>query len=137
MRLALAGLMLTAAWFLTGCLPVTVRRYPEPDLTTALPSPWTPVMFDSIRLLSRGHPWNKINIDGDTAPEYLIFFTYDSGQVGAAIYDLQIGSNRLAGRTPVPQPNEPPGTTFPTSSNRISCMRGPGGLYCAAGRNGK
>lgn len=106
--LALAGVTLA----LTGCFPIAVPDYPAPDLTSALPSSWTPVMFDARGRLWRGTPWNEIDIDGDAAQEYLLFFTYDNGQVGAAIFDLQIGANRLL-PTPVPQPNEPPGTYRP------------------------
>jgi len=53
--------------------------------------------------------WQQINIDDDLAPEYLLFFTYDNGQVGALIFDQQTGSASVTSPTPVPAPNQPVG----------------------------
>ena len=43
----------------------------------------------SIATRATGRP---INIDDDLTTEYLLYFTYDNGQMGAIIYDQQTGS---------------------------------------------
>lgn len=52
-------------------------------LNNSLPQAWEPL-----------GPVQEINLDGDEAPEYLLFFTYDgpTGPVGAVIYDNRLGS---------------------------------------------
>ena len=37
--------------------------------------------------------WQEVNIDADGSVEYLLFFSFDQGQVGAAIFDTQIASD--------------------------------------------
>ena len=51
--------------------------------------------------------WTQINIDNDLVPEYLLYFTYDNGQVGAIIYDQQTGAAAANSPTPIPAPNQP------------------------------
>ena len=69
--------------------------------------------FSSGGLFRQPNTWQSINIDGDDAPEYLLFFTYDNDQVGAVIYDEQIGSTQTTSPTPVPVPNQPSGLYVP------------------------
>lgn len=51
-------------------------------LDNSLPESWRPI-----------RPVQEINLDGDVAPEYLLFFTYEgaNGPIGAIIYDNRVG----------------------------------------------
>lgn len=84
-----------------------------PQLLSALPQGWVEMSFGRSGLFSRTTTWQEINIDGDPEPEYLLFFTFDNGQVGALIYDLQTGPTTVASPAPVPLPNQPVGTYIP------------------------
>jgi hypothetical protein len=114
-RLILVGL----AVVLTVCLLAAcgsdggANATSVPELIDTLPTNWTPIMFDAGRWFREGNPWLPISIDGDGETEYLLFFTYDSGQAGAVIYDQQIGTVGAAGPTPAPAPNQPAGTYVP------------------------
>ena len=73
----LCGLLAVVTLFLGGC---TIFRSNQPNLTIdvaeQLPNEWAVV--DSLR---------EINIDDDAEMEYLIFFAYDGGAIGVAVYD--------------------------------------------------
>lgn len=84
-----------------------------PQLAGVLPADWIPLTFGREGLLSDASAWQEINIDDDLPPEYLLFFTYDNGQVGALIYDQQTGPSGIVSATPVPAPNQPVGTYIP------------------------
>jgi hypothetical protein len=57
--------------------------------------------------------WTPINIDNDLTTEYLLYFTYDNGQLGAIIYDQQTGDTSVVSTTPVPAPIQPAGMFVP------------------------
>lgn len=67
--------------------------------------------------------WTEINIDNDLTPEYLLFFTYDNGQVGAIIYNQQTGADAATSATPVPRPISRQANTFPIKWSRPSGQR--------------
>ncbi len=52
------------------------------DFTQVLPAGW-----------AAAGAWQEVNLDGDADVEYLLLFTFDQGQVGAAIFDSQIASD--------------------------------------------
>jgi hypothetical protein len=60
------------------------------------PQEETPLELNFAQILPAGwkavDTWHEVSIDGDRADEYLLLFRYDNGQVGAVIYDSQIGS---------------------------------------------
>ena len=101
-----------ALWLLSGCFSQRTQTT-GPQLDDILPAGWTPMEFSGGGLFRRGTTWQNISIDGDDAPEYLLFYTYDNGQVGAVIYDEQIGSTETTSPTPVPVPNQPSGLFVP------------------------
>lgn len=82
-----------------------------PQVLNTLPTGWTPIEMQQGGLFGRRNtsPWHEINIDNDMAVEYLLYFTYDNGQVGAIIYDQQTGDSSAVSPTPVPAPNQPVG----------------------------
>ena len=84
----------------------------EPQLLNTLPASWNPVEFPA-GWLRQTTIWQTVNIDGDAPLEYILFFTYDNGQVGAVIYDEQIGPTQVTSPTPVPLPNQPSGLYMP------------------------
>ncbi len=78
-RLMAASLLVLATFLLSGCglfkqstssLDINFRDY--------LPVEWTPI-----------DNWHDINIDEDETLEHLLFYRYESGQVGGVIYDPQ------------------------------------------------
>lgn len=90
-----------------GCAALQQRETAALPLTEVLPAAWTPL-----------RDVEEVNIDGDAAPEYLLFFTYDAtttaaprrslfsiggttptGPIGAVIYDGQV----VTGTTPTVQ----------------------------------
>lgn len=82
-----------------------------PQVLSTLPQGWTPMTTERSGLLNRGGAtlWTQINIDNDLPIEYLLYFTYDNGQVGAIIYDQQAGATGTNSPTPIPAPNQPAG----------------------------
>ena len=58
------------------------RQPLELDFTQVLPAGW-----------AAAGAWQEVNLDGDAGVEYLLLFTFDQGQVGAAIFDSQIASD--------------------------------------------
>jgi hypothetical protein len=82
-----------------------------PQILATLPQGWTPVTVGTNNLFSRNATiWTPINIDDDAGSEYLLYFTYDNGQVGAIIYDQQTGPSGVVNTTPVPAPIQPTGS---------------------------
>ncbi len=68
-----------------GCQFTSRQARPQPlelDFTQVLPAGWQAV-----------GAWQEVNIDADDSVEYLLFFSFDQGQVGAAIFDPQIASD--------------------------------------------
>lgn len=69
-------------WVLTGCSGLGADRREQAalqlDFAAGLPSGWEAV--DGFR---------EVSIDGDAGIEYLLFFSFDVGQIGAVIYDGQ------------------------------------------------
>lgn len=93
--------------FVIGCATLQRRESAALPLTEVLPAAWSPL-----------RDVEEVNIDGDAAPEYLLFFAYDtttaaapprtlfsmggatpSGPIGAVIYDGQV----VTGTTPAIQ----------------------------------
>lgn len=106
-RLLFASSALYLLLFITGCATLQRRETAALPLTEVLPAAWTPL-----------RDVEEVNIDGDAAPEYLLFFTYDTttataprptffsiggttptGPIGAVIYDGQV----VTGTTPTVQ----------------------------------
>jgi len=82
-----------------------------PQVLSTMPQGWTPLITERSGLFNRGGTtaWTQINIDNDLTPEYLLYFAYDNGQVGAIIYDQQAGATASNSPTPIPAPNQPAG----------------------------
>jgi hypothetical protein len=81
-----------------------------PQILSMLPGGWTPITVGAETFFNRSATiWTPINIDDDAATEYLLYFSYDNGQVGAIIYDQQTGSSGVVNTTPVPAPIQPTG----------------------------
>lgn len=86
----LCGLLsILTMFFLGGCgLDNFFAARPEVplelDFNQVLPEGWRPIAR-----------WYEVSIDGDADTEYLLLFTYDSGQVGAVIYDQQVSTDLL------------------------------------------
>jgi hypothetical protein len=102
------------AMLLGGCL--NANATPQgPQILTALPQGWQPLTEESGGLFRRetNPVWTEVNIDNDLTPEYLLYFTYDNGQVGALIYDQQTGADAANNATPIPAPNQPAGQYIP------------------------
>ncbi|NJN82212.1 MAG: hypothetical protein HC802_07990 [Caldilineaceae bacterium] len=100
-RLLRICLALISALMLAACNPFASDPEPELpiDFAPVLPEGWEPV-----------GDWQPVNIDGDEDEEYLLFYTYDSGQVGAVIYDAQ----QNTGFVPLPvNPTQPDATAQP------------------------
>ncbi len=61
------------------------------------PSATQPLELDFAQVLPAGWQavgtWQEVNIGADGSVEYLLFFSFDQGQVGAAIFDTQIASD--------------------------------------------
>ncbi|MCE7988348.1 MAG: hypothetical protein DYG89_44890 [Caldilinea sp. CFX5] len=93
--------------FVISCAAFQRRETAALPLTEVLPAAWSPL-----------RDVEEVNIDGDAAPEYLLFFTYDTttaaaprrplfsmggttpnGPIGAVIYDGQV----VTGTTPTVQ----------------------------------
>jgi hypothetical protein len=68
----MAGLLSGCAWFGGGTEPLDI------DFRPLLPQEWTPI-----------GDWQPVSIDADDTPEQLLFYSYESGQVGGVIYDPQ------------------------------------------------
>ena len=95
-----------------ACCPACRQRPISDRPLQRLPAEWT-ITFGRVACWQSTSVWQEINIDDDLAPEYLLFFTYDNGQVGAMIFDQQTGSTGVVSATPVPAPNQPVGTYIP------------------------
>ena len=106
----LAGLFVLAA--LGGCMPGRTTEAAGPSVLGLLPAEWQPLAAEAGRFAGEQY-WRPVNIDGDAAQEYLLFFTFDSGQVGALIYDAQIGGAGAVSATPIPVPLQPAGINQP------------------------
>ena len=133
------SIWLLAGWLLSGCLPgARATSASEPQLLDTLPTGWQPVEFGGGGLFG-GQPttWQPINIDGDGALEYLLFFTYDNGQVGAAIYDQQTGSASDIGTAPASAPNQPIGTYIPYQIEPSYSDGGRRGRFCSTSRHAR
>lgn len=74
----------------------------ELDYNRVLPEGWRPI-----------EQWHEVNIDGDADTEYLLLFTYDSGQVGAVIYDQQVSTDLVGSTLPDPVAGEEGGPRLP------------------------
>jgi hypothetical protein len=107
--------LLLALLLLAGCRTALQPAPTDgPQVLNTLPQGWTPVTFGTDTLFNRNATnWIPINIDDDLTTEYLLFFTYDNSQVGAMIYDQQIGSTGVVNVSPVPAPNQPAGAYIP------------------------
>ena len=113
MPLPFAALLL-AVLLLAGCRNSQQTTSDGPQVLSTLPQGWTPIVLGTSGLFNRNTSyWAPINIDNDLATEYLLYFTYDNGQVGAIIYDQQTGSTGVVNATPVPAPNQPTGVYIP------------------------
>jgi hypothetical protein len=111
-----ALLLAAFALLLGGCFNFNAGAAAQgPQVLTALPQGWEPLTAERGGLLSRdtGPLWTEINIDDDLTPEYLLYFRYDNGQVGAIIYDQQSGAAAASSATPLPAPNQPAGQYIP------------------------
>jgi hypothetical protein len=108
--IVLAGL----AALLGGCLGGNAN-VTGPQVLSAMPQGWTPLSRQRGVFFSRNTDpiWTEINIDDDLASEYLLYFTYDNGQIGAIIYDQQAGASAVNSPTPLPAPNQPAGQYVP------------------------
>jgi hypothetical protein len=107
-------LLLLALLLLAGCRNAQPSATDGPQTLSALPASWVPVAIGGGTFFNRGTTnWTPINIDDDSTTEYLLYFTYDNGQVGAIIYDQQTGATGVASATPVPLPNQPAGIYVP------------------------
>jgi len=101
------GFVLCLALLSASCAALQRSESAALPLTEVLPAAWSPL-----------RDVEEVNIDGDAAPEYLLFFTYDtttaaalprtlfsmgsaasSGPIGAVIYDGQV----VTGTTPTVQ----------------------------------
>lgn len=79
-----------------------------PQVLSTLPQGWTPLTTGRDGWFREPTTlWTQINIDNDIVPEYLLYFTYDNGQIGAIIYDQQTGPAVATNPTPIPAPNQP------------------------------
>lgn len=106
--------LLLSVLLLAGCRNSQQSTSNGPEVLSTLPNGWTPLVISSSGLFNRNTSyWTPINIDNDLATEYLLYFTYDNGQVGAIIYDQQTGSTGVVNATPVPAPNQPTGVYIP------------------------
>jgi hypothetical protein len=98
-RLARAGVVLGALLLAAGCalFSSSTETPLQLDFSQTLPVGWEAI-----------GTWQEVNIDGDDAVEYLLLFSYDQGQVGAAIYDSQISPDLVGvvgvSATPVTTP---------------------------------
>ena len=101
-----------ALWLLSGCFSQRTQTT-GPQLDDILPTDRTPMEFSGGGLFRSGTTWQTISIDEDAAPEYLLFYTYDNGQVGAVIYDEQAGTTEATSLQPEPVPNQPSGLYVP------------------------
>lgn len=98
--------LISLALLLGGCSNRTTTSGPQ--VLSTLPKGWDAMTTGRNTWFSRaGEAWNQINIDNDQTPEYLLYFTYDNGQVGAIIYDQQTGAAAANSSTPIPAPNQP------------------------------
>jgi len=69
------------------------------DFSVYLPAEWTPI-----------ENWKDVNIDNDDTMEHLLFYRYESGQVGGVIYDPQTNTDfaPMAEAAPIfALPNQP------------------------------
>jgi hypothetical protein len=106
--------LLLALLLLAACRNSQPTPTDGPQILSTLPQGWTPVVVSTSGLFNRNETtWTPINIDDDLTTEYLLFFTYDNGQMGAIIYDQQTGSTGVVNATPVPAPNQPTGVYIP------------------------
>lgn len=78
--------LLSILAFAGGCRFVREGQSPSLplDFAQVLPAGWEAI-----------GTWQEVNIDTDASVEYLLLFTFDQGQVGAAIFDGQIGSDMV------------------------------------------
>lgn len=115
LHLPLVFTALLAALLLAGCRSSNQASADGPQVLSTLPQGWNPIALSTSGLLFNRttNYWAPINIDNDLATEYLLYFTYDNGQVGAIIYDQQTGSTGVVNATPVPAPNQPTGVYIP------------------------
>jgi len=73
--------------FGAGCQFTSREARPQPlelDFVQVLPAGWQAV-----------GTWQEVNIDADDSVEYLLLFTFDQGQIGAAIFDPQIAGDMV------------------------------------------
>ncbi|MFN8467069.1 MAG: hypothetical protein U0X20_16055 [Caldilineaceae bacterium] len=106
--------LLLLTMLLAGCRSSQQTSSDGPQVLSTLPQGWTPVVLSTSGLFNRNTSyWAPINIDNDLATEYLLYFTYDNGQLGAIIYDQQTGSSGVVNATPVPAPNQPASVYVP------------------------
>ncbi len=107
--------LLLALLLPVGCINTQQAAAGGPQPLSTLPDGWAAVTMGRNTILNRNAAgnWTAINIDDDPAIEYLLFFTYDNGQVGAIIYDQQAGSTGVVSASPVPAPNQPAGFYVP------------------------
>lgn len=108
--LCYAIILAALSLLLGGCFNANAN-VAGPQVLSALPTSWTPLSSQRGVVFSRdsGPIWTEINIDNDATTEYLLYFTYDNGQVGAIIYDQQAGASAVNSPTPLPSPNQPAG----------------------------
>lgn len=113
-RLIFSGTIVLLALLLAGCFGRNDTPT-GPNVLNLLPAGWTPVEFGNSGLFSRSTVWTPVNIDGDPSTEYLLYFTYDSNQVGAVIYKEALASAGAGplSPTPIPAPNQPAGGYIP------------------------
>ena len=86
-RLARTGWLLCILLLGAGCQFTSRQARTQPlelDFAQVLPAGWQAV-----------GTWQEVNIDADDSVEYLLFFSFDQGQVGAAIFDTQIASDMV------------------------------------------
>lgn len=126
LRLPIIGLLLLAALLLGGCqLFGRGQEQPiEPTPLNNLPPEWTKIEVKTssgrFSLGSKSAPWQPVNIDDDTEPEFLLLYTYDNskdgaldGPVGGVIFDSQPTSAFVTGQPPLPLPIQPMGGYIP------------------------
>ncbi len=108
-RWPLFGVALLTAMLLSSCNLFQSDNSGSTDfLMQTLPPDWTPMTEPATV-----DGFQTINIDGDEADEYLLFFTYDSqvgainGPIGGIIYDGQDDTKIYDPDTVIPMPMQP------------------------------
>lgn len=104
--------LFVSALLLAGCL--TPNTQTTPQIENMLPEGWSPLSYRNRFLPWLTSVWTPINVDGTSREEYLLFFAYDNGQIGATIYEqIPIGSSGILSPTPIPAPNQPANSFIP------------------------